>query len=323
MTVIDIHTHMLSTDWLGLILEHGPPDFAVERGPDGNPWIFESGLAELPTSPEMFDYEARIDAMNKAGIDVSVLSLTAPNVYWGGAQWSNAAARAINDNMAAAQTQYPDRIRFFASLPWQYPDLAAAELDRVIDLGAAGVTVLANIRGMELTDLQFASVWGTLNEKQLAVLVHPSQPQGVREKNPVLKGSVCFPFDTTLAIGAMALDGFFDRYPDLKVIASHAGGALPYLAGRIDQFCVVQPPEQRKIIEPPSSYFRRIHFDAITYDMDALQMLVEFAGPERVMFGTDYPHPTDVAGILRRVNQLKGHQSRGVLGRNAERLLGL
>src|SRR5258708_39415802 len=91
-------------------------------------------------------------------VDIAILSLTCPNVYWGGAEVSHEAARIVNDDMARAEADYAGRIRWMASLPWQYPELAVAELKRACDRGPVGVMVLAHIDGRPLTEALLAPV---------------------------------------------------------------------------------------------------------------------------------------------------------------------
>src|SRR5258708_29042852 len=109
-------------------------------------------------------------------VDIAILSLTCPNVYWGGAEVSHEAARIVNDDMARAEKAYPGRIRWMASLPWQYPELAVAELRRACDRGAVGVMVLANIDGRSLTDPLFAPLWQESDRRALPGLVPPPAP---------------------------------------------------------------------------------------------------------------------------------------------------
>src|SRR5262249_20164859 len=128
--------------------------------------------------PGHFDYRLRLATMDAAGIDVSIVSLTCPNVYWGGEEVSCRAARDSNDSMAAAAAAYPGRIRWFASLPWEYPARAVAELSRACDAGAIGVMVLANVAGRSLTDAFFAPIWQEIDRRALPVLLHPTDPPG-------------------------------------------------------------------------------------------------------------------------------------------------
>ena len=150
-TVIDVHTHCLTEAWFGLLQQHGAPRYSVEPVRGGLRAIHLDGAPFMTPVPAMFDYDLRLKTMNEHGVDVCIVSLTCPNCYWGGRDVSLEAARIMNDDMAAARTAYRGRIEWFASLPWQYPDLALIELDRALAAGARGVMVLANIDGQPLT----------------------------------------------------------------------------------------------------------------------------------------------------------------------------
>ena len=255
--VIDVHTHCLTEAWFALLQRHGGPRYSVETVAGGMRAIHLDGAPFMTPVPAMFDYDLRIRTMNDVGVDVSVVSLTCPNCYWGGPEVSLEAARIMNDDMAAARTAHPDRLRWFASLPWQYPERALPELDRATAAGASGVMVLANIDGHPLTDAAFAPIWSAIDAKGLPVLVHPTAPPGVDAMDMVrfqLTASIGFTFDTSLAIARMIYDGFFDRYRKLKIIAAHGGGALPYLVSRMDQCFDNIPACREKISVRPSEY---------------------------------------------------------------------
>ncbi|HEX5149401.1 MAG TPA: amidohydrolase family protein [Candidatus Limnocylindrales bacterium] len=320
MPIVDVHTHMFTRQWLELLRAHGEP-YGVKLRPDGREEIFRGETPVVFPQPGHFDYEVRIGAMDGAGIDVSIVSLTCPNVYWGGEAVSTAAARESNERMAEAQRVYPDRIRWFTSLPWEYPDLAIEELARSCDDGAVGVMVIANIAGRSLTEAAFEPVWAEIDRRALPVLVHPGEPPGADLMDMGrydLSWSVGFMFDTTLALTRMIFDGFLDRYPNLKLIAAHGGGALPYLIGRFEKGDEVELPARRRMTARPTDYLRRIWYDCITYDPGALRYLVSVVGPERVMFGTDWPHQVhDVAGSLANTGALPAAERDAIRGTNA------
>ena len=265
--------------------------------------------------------------MDAAGIDLSIVSLTCPNVYWGDEEVSCHAARESNDSMAEAQNTYPDRIRWFTSLPWEYPQRAIDELTRSCDLGAIGVMVLANIAGRSLNDPFFASIWAEIDRRALPVLVHPTDPPGVDLMDMGkydLSWSVGFMFDTTLAITRMIFDGFFDLYPNLKLIASHGGGALTYLGGRFEKGDEVELRQRRKMTRKPRDYLRHIYYDCITYDPGALAYLISVVGVDRVMFGTDWPHQVhDIKGSFANTALLPSAQCEAIRGQNAAHVFAL
>jgi aminocarboxymuconate-semialdehyde decarboxylase len=325
--VIDVHTHCLTEAWFALLQQHGAPHYTVKEVRGGLRAIHLDGAPFMTPVPAMFDYDLRLATMNEHGVDICIVSLTCPNCYWGGPDVSLEAAKIMNDDMAAAQAAHPDRLRWLASLPWQYEALALAELDRAAAAGASGVMVLANIDGKSLTDPAFASIWAAIDARALPVLVHPTAPPGVADMDMTrfqLTASIGFTFDTSLAVARMIYDGFFDRYPKLKIIAGHGGGALPYLISRMDQCFDNIPACREKVSVRPSQYLSRIYADSVVFSPEVLELCVKTFGADNVIYGSDYPHTIgDMPGCLRRVNGLAGAARDKVRGQNAQRIFGL
>jgi len=328
MTVIDVHTHMLTHEWIDLLRAHGGGKYSVKKTPAQQDAVHLYDAPFMTLMPGMWDYDLRVAAMDKAKVDLAVISLTCPNVFWGGREISLKAAQLVNDSMAEQQRARPDRIRWFTSLPWQYAEDALAELNRACAAGAVGVMVLGSIDGKDLIDPTFAPVWAEIDRRKLPVLVHPTAPQGVREMHMEafnLIPPVGFMFDTTLAFAHMIFSGFLDRYPNIKLIAAHGGAALPYLAGRFD-ICHERIPACSAVIkEKPSRYLQRLYYDTVLFEQDALELCIKVAGsPDNVLYGSDYPHNIgDMAGCLARVNALPADQARRINSKNAERIFGL
>jgi aminocarboxymuconate-semialdehyde decarboxylase len=318
---------MLSKEWMALLQKHGKPRYAVKRVLGGQRVIHLDGAPFMTPVPNMFDWEARIDNMNKARVDLAVVSLTCPSVYWGGKEVSASTARLMNEDFARAQGAWPDRVRWFASLPWQYPGAAVQELKRAVKAGTSGVMVIANVGGRHLTDPLFDPIWKAIDEAALPVLVHPGSPPGSKELGMAeyqLSAPIGFTFDTSLAVSRMILSGFLDRYSRLKIIAAHAGGALPFLCGRQDICWENIPAARAKTAERPSSYLRRVYADSVVFRQDALDMAVSVFGADNVMYGSDYPHNIgDMKGCLGRVNALPDRVRAKVRGRNAARIFKL
>jgi aminocarboxymuconate-semialdehyde decarboxylase len=326
MTVIDIHTHMIPPGWLELLQQDGG-GYELKKTRAGQTAIHLAGAPFVTLMPEMFDYVLRLQAMDAAGVDMAVLSLTGPNVFWGSRETGVKAARIANAAYAEAQKQYPDRIRWVASIPWEYPDDALVELARARADGAKGVATLANIRGRDLIDPLFAPVWAEIDRLAWPVFVHPTIPLGgkdMRLDEFSLATPVGFMVDTTLSFTRLILSGFLDRYPNLKLIAPHGGGTLPYLSGRFDRCYDTIPACRAEIKDKPSAYLRRIFYDTVVYEPRALKMCVEVGGADNVLYGTDFPHNVgDMAGILALVRDLPGEQAGKVAGENAKRIFGI
>ncbi len=317
--VIDVHTHMYTRRWLDALKASRDPDTVVVPGDPES--IEYRGVNYAVLAPNMFNWEERIEKMDAAGVDIAIISLTAPNVYWGTAQQSAAAARIVNDEYAEAQARYPGRIRWFASLPWDDPDRALTELHRAIGNGALGVCMLTNIKGRELIDPRYAPVWAEIDRIDAPVFIHPTTPfvDGFGLGEYGLANTIGFTTDTTTCFAKFLLSGFFERYRKVRPIASHGGGSLPFLMGRLDRMWEVAA-RRRDIQQPPSTYLRRIYFDSIVYDQRTMDFLVATVGADRVLYGSDYPFRLgDMAGVLGRVNALPLAARDAVKGFNAIR----
>jgi aminocarboxymuconate-semialdehyde decarboxylase len=318
---------MLTLDWIELLKAQGGV-YDVKPTKAGQNSIWKDGAPFMTLFPGMWDYDLRIKAMDAAKVDLAIVSLTCPNCFFGGREVSLKAAQIVNDSMAAQQRAHPDRIRWFASLPWQYADDAKAELARCVKAGAVGVMQIANVVGEDLTHEKFAPVWAEVDRLKLPVLIHPGAPQGTKDMHLDEFGLVPpigFMIDTTLAFARMILSGFIDRYPNLKLIAAHGGATLPYLAGRLDRCHEMIPACASVIKDKPSEYLKRIWYDTVVYDQRSLEMCIAVAGsPDRVLYGSDYPHNIgDMAGCLARVDALPAAQAKRVRGAAARELFGL
>jgi aminocarboxymuconate-semialdehyde decarboxylase len=153
------------------------------------------------------------------------------------------------------------------------------------------------VHGKTLEDAAFAPFWRRVDELRLPVLLHPMTPMvGTQYLDRfALVPLVGFPFDTTLAVMRLVWSGFLDRYPHLKLIASHTGGALAYLTGRFE-IGYDAYAECREVTERPGQALRRIWYDTISYHAPALRCLADSVGVSQLVFGTDYPHVIGDAG---------------------------
>jgi aminocarboxymuconate-semialdehyde decarboxylase len=320
MRVIDVHTHMLAPHWVEVISKHGGR-FTMGTVTGGQKAVFQDGAPFMTLTPPMTDYDLRIADMDAAGIDTAIVSLTCPSVFWGGETLSAELSSFMNNDMAEAQGRFPGRIHFFATLPWEYPERAVAELKRAADLGAVGVMCLANIMGEPLTSPRLASIWSEIERLDLPVLVHPTTPPGADAMDMAaynLIANIGFMFDTTLAFVRMIYDGFLDRFPNLKLIASHGGATLPYLVGRLDQCWDNMPACRVNTEAAPNAYLQRIWYDSVLYRPEALDLCLGVGGTDRVLYGSDYPHNIgDMAGVLSLVDALPDATRDAVRGGNA------
>jgi aminocarboxymuconate-semialdehyde decarboxylase len=328
--VIDIHTHMYTRGWQEVVHKADDPHIKLTTGANGVDSMFYMWSSVGSLGNEMFDWELRIRKMDDAGVDLAVISLSSPNVYLLEREFSVKAAQAANDDFAAAAAKYPARIKWMASLPWNFAPDAIAELRRAKDAGAIGVCMLTNIAGAPLTDARYQPIWAEIEKMGLPVFVHPTLPKVdygllVGSGGGALANAVGFTTETTLCFARMIFEGFLDRYPELELIACHGGGTLPYLSARFDRVWEQMSGPSKPSKEVPSHYIKhRLYYDAILYDQETLEYLVSYVDKDRVMYGSDYPFSLgDMAGILGRTERLPPSDRDAVRSGNASKLFGI
>src|SRR2546428_4337286 len=274
-----------------------------------------------------FGRDLRLKAMDKAGFDDHAPSLTAPIGSFADGPTGTRLARAVNDAMDAAHTAFPDRFVGCATLPMQDPPAAAAELDRVRTLrGIRGIYLGTNINNRELSDPVFAPIWERCQAARLPVLLHPLNVIGLgtRLSRFYLNNFLGNPFDTAIAAAHLVFGGVLDRFPKLEVCLPHAGGAMPYLMGRLTHGQRVRPETKGVAKKPFEAYLRRFTYDTIAHSPHLLRFLVDTVGADRVMLGSDYcfdmgyQRPVDV---VTKHAKLSRTDQRRILGATAARLL--
>jgi predicted TIM-barrel fold metal-dependent hydrolase len=249
--------------------------------------------------------EPRIAEMDDLDIDVQVLNLSAPNVYFPDEMLSKSLAEMTNDFLAGIVKEHPDRFMAVASIPLGNLDHALAELGRAMDeLNMDGIMVGTNINQRPLSDDFFLPFFEEVNRRKIPVVLHPirSAIEDLMPKEDLALGiptSVGFLFETTRTIAQMTFKGTFERLPDLVFVLPHGGGAIPFLSPRWDIFYRSRPEGHllRRLPHPPSYYLKRHYYDtALSYAHSSLACTLELAGVDHVVFGTDHPYTNDFRG---------------------------
>ena len=325
---IDVHTHYLPEAFRNYLREWDKSVRIEDR--DGQPFVVHT-TGSFPLNPGFRDPDARIEWMDDHGIDTTLAMVSTPNPNEGpfSVAESTTLVRAINDGYADLQSAYPDRLAGLGMLPLRDPDAAVEELDRIRDLGLAGVCLPSAIRGQKLSDPELEPVFDALDDSGLTAVMHPARNQlsgTLGNDEWMFNPLVVFPTDTTLQIARLIFDGFFDRH-DFDLVLSHFGGALPYLVGRLDrgrdQFRSdegVSP--ERDVVD----YLEEFYYDTILFHPPAMRGAIETVGIERVVFGTDYPFGMEqVDQTLSDVEALKLTDAEydDVMGRTAAELFDL
>jgi aminocarboxymuconate-semialdehyde decarboxylase len=288
---LDIHTHYYTPGFFQKIREAGG-QFSFATDPTGRSIITYNGARFFGVTPPMTDVSKRIEDMDRVGIDVEVLSLSTPNVFFTDAKGQPDVARMMNDAYADLIARYPKRFKGFASIPMDSPDAALSELHRAVnDLKLNGVVLLSNIRGAALTDKRYRPFFEEANRMRLCIFLHPMLPVASEPfKEYVLGPIIGFPFDTTLAVARMCFDGMLKDFPDIKWIVAHAGGAVPFLMERMDSGYRDFAETKEKLDQLPSFYLKRLYYDCVTFNPYNLHMLRDEVGTDHMLMGSDYPH---------------------------------
>jgi aminocarboxymuconate-semialdehyde decarboxylase len=266
--------------------------------------------------------------MDRQGVAVHALSLTVPMVYFADGEVGQRLAEVVNDSMSEAHRAFPDRFVGCATLPMQDPKRAVAELERAAALpGIKAVYLGTNVNARELSDAAFAPVFAACEARRLPVLLHPLNVIGAARLGAFyLNNLLGNPFDTAVAAAHLVFGGVLDRHPKLEVCLPHAGGAMPYLVGRLQHGQRVRPENQKVARKPFSAYLRRFTYDTISHAPESMRYLVDLVGADRVMLGSDYCFdmgPTRPREIVDKQLRLSSVDRARILSGNARRLLGL
>ena len=288
---LDLHTHYYPPIYFDKIRDL-PSEFSFDKSPSGQTIIKYRGARFFGVTPPMTDVARRLEDMDRVGIDLEVISLSTPNVFFTDAGHQPDIARMTNDAYAELIARYPTRFKGFASIPMDAPDAALNELHRAIDeLKLNGVILLSNIGGKPLTSPEFRPFFAEANRMKLCILLHPMLPANTEPfREYVLGPIVGFMFDTTLAVARMCFDGMLREFPDIRWIVGHLGGAVPYLMERMDNGWRDFPECRARIDELPSVYLKRLYYDTVNFNPHMLMMVREMIGADRMVLGSDYPH---------------------------------
>ncbi len=239
----------------------------------------------------LLDLGIQIEDMRRQGVARRALAIPPFTLRYDlppdeGVRW----ARSINEGIAEAIVPYGNAFVGFATVPLQDVAAAVAELDyAVTQLGMRGVEIATHIAGVELDSPRLEPFWERAERLRVPILVHPHHPAGANRMGEYyLRNLVGNPVETALAGARLIFGGVLERYPDLRIILSHGGGALPQLVGRLRHGYAARPEAQLRVSDPVAS-LRRLYYDTIVFNAEPLRNLVATVGAAQVVLGTDYP----------------------------------
>lgn len=289
---IDFHSHVIPQNFVAAI-ETAPARIAarIEGQGDARRVVHDQGYV-YPLFAEFIDVEAKLAAMDRKGLDISVLSPAPPTFsYWADRDVAVEINRLVNDGVAAMVAARPDRLRGMGIIPMQHPDAAIDELERIVKVhGFRAIEIGTGIEGAKLSEPRFRPILRRAQELGVFVFAHPyyvGNKSGLEDY--YLTNLVGNPLETALMVADLMFSGTMDDLPDLKIGLAHGGGFVPYQIGRLVHGHKVRGETRAKSAASPLDLLRRFYFDSVVFEPQALGFLVDLVGAEHVFLGTDAP----------------------------------
>lgn len=326
MRIIDFHNHFYPPAYLEAI-QTGPSNVRVTFDADNNPLLHYPGDYNVVVRGHR-DIAYREEVLERTGVDKQILSFTTPGTHIESSERAVELSRLVNDSLSRIMNERGGRFSAMATLPLNDPDGSVSELERAFnELGFRCVMLHSNVNGVALSDRRFWPLYEKADELNAVFYIHPSFPVGVEAMTDYwLMPLVGFPFDTTLAAAKLVFSGVAEKFPGIKWVLGHLGGAIPYLAERLDRGYFAFEECRMNIGRPPSEYLKDFYYDSVNFDLKALEFAIGFAGPDHIMAGSDYPHK--IGSLEMMVSSIAALEippdaKNAIYGDNAARLLGL
>lgn len=326
---IDIHAHCVPSGLVDLLRSEGG-SFGIEVAEDGKgvTALLDGRRRVGPVRADLVDTALRLKTMDDTGVGVQVLSSWVDLTGYELEPEAGAAfSRRSNEVMAEEVASHPDRFEMLATVPLQDGELAAAELEYAVSrLGAVGVEICTTIDGAALAASDLDAFWSKAEELRCIVLLHPHMPLiGIDLSAKLLDNMVGRPLESTIALDRLMVAGLFDRFPDLTMCMVHGGGALPYQVGRIQRGYEALPHVVATDMKSsPLEVVAKLYFDTVVFTASSLRFLIDFAGADHVVLGSDYPFPMgdlDPIATLDTVPDLTPGERAAILEGNVSRLI--
>jgi len=333
---IDVHCHWYPREYMDYLQTRSStesPYCIHDGGTHYRMWYKGVCVAHIDRAGH-YDLKARIEDLDKAGLDTQLLSITIPGpeslerdkgIYW---------AKKLNDALAKAAQDYPGRLYHMASLPYQDPDEACKELERCHQMGCVGVQMFSNFNGEPVFLEKFHGIYDLANKWELPFLMHPAVPltAPIMDMMKIPYQLWGYTLDTSMAVVSLIFQRVLDKFPKMILIHGHLGGTVPYFVRRLqDSYKGYGKEWGIELKESPDlTYKKRVYPDTTSFYVPAMKCCLEWIGPEHMVMGTDYAHRVgDPEGAIKAIKDvgkevgLKKEEVDLILGKNVEKLFKL
>jgi aminocarboxymuconate-semialdehyde decarboxylase len=326
MAVIDFHNHYYPPKYMQA-LQSGQSSVKVTIDSDGNPCLHYPGDYNVAVRGHR-DLAYREEVLDQHGVAMQVVTLTTPGTHVEEPRTAARLAALVNDEFRDAIETRGRHFTALATLPLNDPAASVVEFRRATgELKLPGAMLFSNVNGVALSDRRFWPIYEAADDLGAVLYIHPAHPVNVDMMQEYwLMPLVGFLFDTTLAASSIVFSGVAERFPKIRWALCHLGGAIPYLAERLDRGFHAFKDCRAHIAREPSSYLKQFYYDTVNFNQGALQLAIEFAGADHVLAGSDYPHMIgSIPSMLDAIARLPvtEEQRAAIYGLNAAKLLGI
>jgi aminocarboxymuconate-semialdehyde decarboxylase len=299
---IDTHTHFVPQQ-IPAVTGRNPLWPSIEHR-DETAAVMVDGKVFRVIDSRSWDAARRLDDMALDDVTVQVVS-PMPELlsHWLPSGDADALCRHVNEGVAALCAGYPQRFIGIGMVPMQDVQLAARRIEEIVALGLRGMEIGTHINGTALGDTRLHEIYAAAEQAGLMLMIHPLHPLGLDRMGgrPELAAVAAFPLETAFAAVSLMTHGVLERFPKLRILLSHGGGALSWILPRLQHAYGLGPPLQSLFAKDPEEIAKSFYYDTILYDPSALQYLADKVGANRLVVGSDYPftikqnHPAQFA----------------------------
>ena len=307
MRIIDSHFHWWPREVYEHLCKRDRYPLCTVNACGGYNYVGHEGRPSLNSWKEWFDLDDQLAHMDGLGHEVSVVCSLGPlSISFSDLppEEGRDLAFMYNEAMAGAQRKYPGRVWASAAVPMTDTAIAIDVLDHAINkLGLMGVNIPGSIGQDTRIDAErLAPFYARIDELGIPMFLHPTDAvfgDDLEGYGGALQLSLGRVIEVSVAASRMVFSGLMERHPNLKVVMSHTGGALPYQSGRMDK-----NGKAAKLPKPPSTYIRRMYTDTVSPHSLGMKFAIDYYGIDSVMYGSDYPC-WDPATALKLIDELE------------------